>query len=70
MSSVAEYKEFEPENVIGYIRALPVPASHIGPGILPLKTVDDMTSIWQELNIKVTAGHLVKSQSDGLFSPE
>lgn len=64
MASVAEYKEFQPENVIGYVRALPPPVSHIGPGILPLKTVDDMTSFWQELNIKVTAGHLVSLDSE------
>lgn len=64
MSSVAEYKEFQPENVIGYIRALPPPLTHIGAGILPMKTVDDMTSIWQELDVKVTAGHLLALDSE------
>lgn len=64
MASVAEYKEFQPENVIGYVRALPAPVSHIGPGILPLKTVDDMTSFWQELDVKVTAGHLLALDSE------
>lgn len=64
MSSVAAYKEFQPENVIGYVRALPPPLTHIGAGILPMKTVDDMTSIWQELDIKVTAGHLVALDSE------
>ncbi|MBA7494986.1 hypothetical protein ES702_05565 [subsurface metagenome] len=64
MSSVAEYKEFQPENVVGYVRALPVRQGLIGDGILPLKTVDDMTSIWQELNVKVTAGHLLALDSE------
>ncbi len=64
MSSVAEYKEFQPENVIGYVQSLPAPISHIGPGILPLKKVDDMTSFWQELDVKVTAGHLLALDSE------
>lgn len=64
MSSVAEYKEFQKENVIGYVRALPPPITHIGVGILPMKIVDDMTSIWQEINLKVTAGHLLALDSE------
>lgn len=64
MASVAEYKEFQPENVIGYVRALPPPLTHIGAGILPMKTVDDMTSIWQEMDVKVTAGHLLALDSE------
>ena len=59
MSSVAEYKEFQPENVIGYVQALPPPQAHIGQGILPLKTVDDLKSIWDVVDVKVTAGHLM-----------
>lgn len=59
MASVAEYKEFQPENVIGYVRALPPPLTHIGPGILPLRTVDDMKSVWDVVDVKVTAGHLL-----------
>lgn len=64
MASVAEYKAFQPENVIGYIRALPPPLAHIGAGILPMKTVSDMTSIWQEMDVKVTAGHLLALDSE------
>lgn len=59
MSSVAEYKAFQPENVIGYVKALPPPLAHIGAGILPLRTVDDMKSVWDIVDVKVTAGHLL-----------
>jgi len=59
MSSVAAYKEFQPENVIGYVRALPPPLPHIGQGILPLRTVDDLKVIWDVVDVKVTAGHLL-----------
>lgn len=64
MSSVAEYKEFQPENVVGYVQALPPPAAHIGQGILPLKTVDDLKSIWDVVDVKVTAGHLMGLDSE------
>jgi len=59
MSSVAEYKEFQPENVLGYIRALPPPLAHIGAGILPIKTIDDMKAVWDVVDVKVTAGNLL-----------
>ncbi len=59
MSSVAEYKEFQPENVIGYVRALPPPIAHIGAGILPMRTIDDMKAIWDVVDVKVTAGNLL-----------
>lgn len=59
MSSVAEFKEFAPENIIGYVRALPPPLTHIGAGILPLRTVDDMKVVWDVVDVKVTAGNLV-----------
>lgn len=64
MSSVAEYKEFQPENVIGYVRALPPPLAHIGAGILPLRTVDSLKSIWDIVDVKVTAGHLLGLDSE------
>lgn len=64
MSSVAEYKAFQPENVIGYVRALPPPLAHIGAGILPLRTVDDMKAIWDIVDVKVTAGHLLGLDSE------
>lgn len=64
MSSVAEYKEFQPENVIGYVRALPPPLAHIGTGILPMRTVDDMKVVWDIVNVKVTAGHLLTLGSE------
>lgn len=59
MSSVAEYKEFQPENVLGYIRALPPPLAHIGVGILPIRTIDDMKAVWDVVDVKVTAGNLL-----------
>lgn len=64
MASVAEYKEFQPENIIGYVRALPPPLPHIGQDILPLKTVDDMKAIWDVVDVKVTAGHLLALDSE------
>jgi len=64
MSSVAEFKDFQAENVIGYVRALPPPLTHIGPGILPLKEVDSLKSIWEVVNVKVTAGHLLGLDSE------
>ncbi|MBA7496873.1 hypothetical protein ES702_07482 [subsurface metagenome] len=58
-ASVAEYKEFQPENVIGYVRALPPPLAHIGAGILPMRTIDDMKAVWDIVDVKVTAGNLL-----------
>ena len=64
MSSVAEYKDFQPETIIGYVRALPPPLTHIGAGILPLRTVDNMKSVWDIVDVKVTAGHLMGLDSE------
>lgn len=59
MGSVSEYKEFQKENLLGYIQALPPREGLIGPGILPDKEVDDWKQIWDVVDVKVTAGHLV-----------
>lgn len=64
MSSVAEFKEFQPENIIGYVQALPPPQAHIGAGILPMKTVDDWKSVWQQVDVKITAGYLLALDSE------